>query len=538
MARSLLYLVALLPLCFSQDACPARGSMASWKADQVGEWLRSLGIDKETAAKFVEQDVDGPALLELSDEEMKTELGVSKLGQRKKILQNLASCAGPAVSTSKQQGAPQKPAAKQQLGPSEVLPGVSQQLLELAAFGKMNALSMHFLGKTLNQFQVAMVLELHEAGQTTDWPQVADLASEFVSKDFRKRLHSLSLPVALGLRAEIVQGLMTHLKWNDVEVMETISLRDSSFAMYASPDSSIWPELEQLHQKLEAWLSKFPEDIYGHFWANRLAFFRADWKRANSSNAQLYDLTHAYAKQVCLKRPPVPIYFDLGVPHGKKTIQLELISEDCRKAGDFLKDLAGEWARQVFLSARDGAGEVSSSQAALEAFMLRTKGYTDKDALQEFLVGPGDVFGQPFIMSPAGLRHHRDQMEELAMVMEGTPACGAEEGADAADLATTATLQSRFSGSCPKVAQKLRSIAEAYGRAVARMKESNKPGNFDPAVNDALVVPGDAVRDILPYFGRDLHIDPSGRAFEPGKLVLSAPSSSEKWHNSESIGCS
>ncbi|CAE8675328.1 unnamed protein product, partial [Polarella glacialis] len=65
------------------------------------------------------------------------------------------------------------------------------------------------------------------------------------------------------------------------------------------------------------------------------------------------------------------------------------------------------------------------------------------------------------------------------------------------------------------------------------MKECNKPGDFDPALNDMGILPADAVRDILPYFGRDLHLDPSGRAFEPGKHVLSAPPSSEKWRNYE-----
>ncbi|CAE8675330.1 unnamed protein product [Polarella glacialis] len=137
MARFLRPLTVLLPLCFAKDACPARGSMASWTPDQVGEWLRLLGIDQETVAKFADQEVD-----ELSDAELKTELGVQKLGPRKKILQSLASCAGPATSNTP---ATQTSAGKQQLGPSEPLPGVSQELLELAAFGKIDELSMHFL---------------------------------------------------------------------------------------------------------------------------------------------------------------------------------------------------------------------------------------------------------------------------------------------------------------------------------------------------------------------------------------------------------
>ncbi|CAE8619471.1 unnamed protein product, partial [Polarella glacialis] len=67
---------------------------------EVADWLVSLGVEEKAVSKFVEQEIDGNALLEVTDEELKNDLEVEKFGQRKRILtlrEKLKSCRSPPV---------------------------------------------------------------------------------------------------------------------------------------------------------------------------------------------------------------------------------------------------------------------------------------------------------------------------------------------------------------------------------------------------------------------------------------------------------
>ncbi len=47
----------------------------NWSVDQVVEWLRSLSIGEEVIGNFKENSIDGSALLSLSADEIKDDLG-------------------------------------------------------------------------------------------------------------------------------------------------------------------------------------------------------------------------------------------------------------------------------------------------------------------------------------------------------------------------------------------------------------------------------------------------------------------------------
>lgn len=66
--------------------CPA-GRVADWTLEQVGQYLDFLGLS-HIQEKFKENAVDGPMLLELSEEELCKELGLLKL-QARKLLSRL-----------------------------------------------------------------------------------------------------------------------------------------------------------------------------------------------------------------------------------------------------------------------------------------------------------------------------------------------------------------------------------------------------------------------------------------------------------------
>ena len=72
---------------------------ASWNVGQVCAWLGDLGLAAAVVANFRCEEINGKALLRLTDAELKTDLGVS-LGARKNIaekLQELQSGRGAAV---------------------------------------------------------------------------------------------------------------------------------------------------------------------------------------------------------------------------------------------------------------------------------------------------------------------------------------------------------------------------------------------------------------------------------------------------------
>ena len=59
---------------------------AEWTVDDVVDWLKSKGMDQATCDKFIEQEISGDVLLELNQDVLKNEIGVTAFGKRVKIM--------------------------------------------------------------------------------------------------------------------------------------------------------------------------------------------------------------------------------------------------------------------------------------------------------------------------------------------------------------------------------------------------------------------------------------------------------------------
>lgn len=57
---------------------------SQWTTEQVAEWVGSLGLSA-AAQSFAEHEIEGQVLLELTNVEIKEELGVTKFGHLKKL---------------------------------------------------------------------------------------------------------------------------------------------------------------------------------------------------------------------------------------------------------------------------------------------------------------------------------------------------------------------------------------------------------------------------------------------------------------------
>jgi len=64
----------------------------------VGEWLASLGLS-EYADRFAEHRIDFSILQDLTDKDLKEELGIVLLGDRRRLLRAIAKLAGTASTT-------------------------------------------------------------------------------------------------------------------------------------------------------------------------------------------------------------------------------------------------------------------------------------------------------------------------------------------------------------------------------------------------------------------------------------------------------
>eukprot|EP01052_Picozoa_sp_SAG31_P067154 SAG31_NODE_25936_length_451_cov_0.877841_1_plen_134_part_10 len=61
-----------------------RGELTNATVDDVCEWVASLGLDEYTRT-FRQHSIDGAQLLELTDDQLRGELGISKIGHRARI---------------------------------------------------------------------------------------------------------------------------------------------------------------------------------------------------------------------------------------------------------------------------------------------------------------------------------------------------------------------------------------------------------------------------------------------------------------------
>src|SRR5260370_32730755 len=78
----------------------------------VGEWLASLGLS-EYADRFVEHRIDFSILQDLTDNDLKEELGIVLLGDRRRMLRAIAKLPGTASAT------PQLAAGGEPLAPDD-----------------------------------------------------------------------------------------------------------------------------------------------------------------------------------------------------------------------------------------------------------------------------------------------------------------------------------------------------------------------------------------------------------------------------------
>mmetsp|Transcript_28920 Transcript_28920/g.77800 ORF Transcript_28920/g.77800 Transcript_28920/m.77800 type:complete len:357 (+) Transcript_28920:49-1119(+) len=81
-----------LPDCERPDLSAPEGmiNVTGFSVAEVGEWLTDEGFG-DAAKLFAANQVDGPALLDLNEDELKVELGVNKLGPRRRFARKLCS---------------------------------------------------------------------------------------------------------------------------------------------------------------------------------------------------------------------------------------------------------------------------------------------------------------------------------------------------------------------------------------------------------------------------------------------------------------
>ncbi|KAI8615994.1 SAM domain-containing protein, partial [Chytriomyces sp. MP71] len=60
-----------------------------WTVQMVGDWLSKIGASVEIVQNFADQEIDGSILATLTLDDLKTELGVSALGLRRKIMMGI-----------------------------------------------------------------------------------------------------------------------------------------------------------------------------------------------------------------------------------------------------------------------------------------------------------------------------------------------------------------------------------------------------------------------------------------------------------------
>lgn len=63
-------------------------SVSEWTVEEVERWLVSVGLGVHTAV-FMENYVDGPCLLEITDSQLKNDMGITALGHRNQILRKI-----------------------------------------------------------------------------------------------------------------------------------------------------------------------------------------------------------------------------------------------------------------------------------------------------------------------------------------------------------------------------------------------------------------------------------------------------------------
>ena len=67
--------------------------ITEWSIEEVGDWIEEIGFGVVKNI-FIENFISGSELVELTNEELKEDLGVRALGARKAILRNIQQLLG------------------------------------------------------------------------------------------------------------------------------------------------------------------------------------------------------------------------------------------------------------------------------------------------------------------------------------------------------------------------------------------------------------------------------------------------------------
>ncbi|XP_065180446.1 uncharacterized protein LOC135811005 [Sycon ciliatum] len=72
----------------ASSASPMGSPVAEWSVEQVQRWLTGIGLGMHTAS-FQEHYVDGQCLLEITDDQLKYDMGITALGHRTQIMRKI-----------------------------------------------------------------------------------------------------------------------------------------------------------------------------------------------------------------------------------------------------------------------------------------------------------------------------------------------------------------------------------------------------------------------------------------------------------------
>src|SRR5215471_6984771 len=80
----------------------------------VREWLASVGLS-EYADRFAEHRIDFSILQDLTDKDLREELGIVPLGDRRRLLRAIAKLAGTASTAPESESSPREEAERRQV---------------------------------------------------------------------------------------------------------------------------------------------------------------------------------------------------------------------------------------------------------------------------------------------------------------------------------------------------------------------------------------------------------------------------------------
>lgn len=82
------------PVAMALPAPSGPTNTEKWTSSEVSQWLETFPTLKQYTTSFAENEIDGEALLELTDQELKDDLGITPLGHRKQLIRLIKKLGG------------------------------------------------------------------------------------------------------------------------------------------------------------------------------------------------------------------------------------------------------------------------------------------------------------------------------------------------------------------------------------------------------------------------------------------------------------